>query len=81
MHVEERSFSIEINLVAEFDESYEGDEDGFVWFEHFETELKPGLVTAVTQALRQNSRFSLRVAPRGKDPERALELELSFTAR
>ena len=27
-HREERSFNVELSLVAEFDESYEGDEDG-----------------------------------------------------
>jgi hypothetical protein len=80
-HVEERRLSIELNLVAEFDESYEGDEDGFVWFDRFESELKPQLVSAVTETLRKDPRFSLRIAPRGKDPERALELELRFNPR
>lgn len=81
MHREERSFAIELALVAEFDESYEGDEDGFAWHERFESVLKPRLVAAVTSALRSDPRFSLVAAPRGKDPERALELELRFKAR
>jgi hypothetical protein len=80
-HREERSYSIEINLVAEFDDSYEGDEDGFAWFERFEGRLKPQLVAAVTQALRADPRFALLAAPRGKDPDRTLELELRFKAR
>ena len=33
---EERSFSIEVSLVAEFDDAYEGEEDGFAWFERFD---------------------------------------------
>lgn len=81
MHREERSFAIELALVAEFDESYEGDEDGFAWHQRFEEVLKPRLVAAVTSALRGDPRFSLVAAPRGKDPERALELELRFKAR
>ena len=81
MHREERSFAIELSLVAEFADDYEGDEDGFAWFERFESGLKPSLTAAVTQALRADPRFVLRVAPRGKDPERTLELELSFKAR
>lgn len=81
MHREERSYSIDIHLVAEFDESYEGDEDGFAWAGRFEDVLKPRLLAAVREALRSDSRFSLLVAPRGKDPERALELELRFKAR
>jgi hypothetical protein len=80
-HREERSYAIELSLVAEFDETYEGDEDGFAWFERFEAELKPQLVAAVTRVLRADPRFSLLAAPRGKDPERTLELELRFKAR
>lgn len=81
MHREEQSYAIEVNLVAEFDESYEGDEDGFAWLERFESGLKPRLVAAVTEALRGDPRFALIAAPRGKDPERTLELELRFKAR
>jgi hypothetical protein len=81
MHREERSFAIELALVAEFDDSYEGDEDGYAWHARFEDVLKPLLVSAVTNALRSDPRFSLVAAPRGKDPERALELELRFKAR
>ena len=80
-HREERSYSIEVSLVAEFDDSYEGDEDGFAWFERFESSLKPNLTAAVTEALRADPRFQLLAAPRGKDPERTLELELRFKAR
>jgi hypothetical protein len=80
-HREERSFSIDVHLVAEFDDTYEGDDDGFAWFERFEGGLKPRLVAAVNEALRSDPRFSLLAAPRGKDPERALELELRFKAR
>jgi hypothetical protein len=81
MHREERSYSIEVNLVAEFDDAYEGDEDGFAWFERFESGLKPRLTAAVIEALKSDPRFSLLVAPRGKDPDRTLELELRLKAR
>jgi hypothetical protein len=80
-HREERSFSIEVSLVAEFDDAYEGDDDGFAWFERFESGLKPRLTAAVSEALRADPRFQLLAAPRGKDPERTLELELRFKAR
>jgi hypothetical protein len=81
MHREERSFSIDVNLVAEFDDAYEGEEDGFAWVQRFESGLKPRLVAAVTEALRSDPRFTLLAAPRGKDPERTLELELRLKAR
>jgi hypothetical protein len=35
----------------------------------------------VTEALRTDPRFSLLMSPRGKDPDRTLELELRFKAR
>lgn len=81
MHREERSYAIELSLIAEFDDSYEGEEDGFAWFERFESTLKPRLTAAVTEALRADPRFQLLAAPRGKDPERTLSLELRFKAR
>ena len=81
MHREERSFSIDINLVAEFDDAYEGEEDGYAWVQRFESGLKHRLVAAVTEALRSDPRFTLLAAPRGKDPERTLELELRLKAR
>lgn len=80
-HREERSYAIDLHLVAEFDDAYEGDDDGFAWYERFEATLKPRLVAAVTESLRADPRFTLVAAPRGKDPERTLELELRFRAR
>jgi hypothetical protein len=80
-HREERSFSIDVHLVAEFDDAYEGDEDGYAWYQRFESRLKPQLSAAVSEALRSDPRFQLLAAPRGKDPERTLELELRFKAR
>ena len=80
-HREERSYSIELSLVAEFDDGYEGDEDGFAWYSRFESQLLPQLTRAVTDALKSDPKFALRAAPRGKDPDRTLELELRFKAR
>ena len=80
-HREERSFCIDLHLVAEFDDNYEGDEDGFAWFERFESTLKPRLVAAATEALKSDPRFMLLAAPRGKEPDLNLELELRFKAR
>jgi hypothetical protein len=77
-HREERSYTVDLNLVAEFDEGYEGEEDGFAWYERFEAQLKPKLIAAVAEALRTDPQFKLVAAPRGKDPERSLELELRF---
>jgi hypothetical protein len=77
-HREERSYTIELNLLAEFPDAYAGEEDGFEWYQHFEAELRPRLVAAIAEVLRRDPHFSAVAAPRGRDPERALELELRF---
>ncbi|HEY4158936.1 MAG TPA: hypothetical protein VGM29_12595 [Polyangiaceae bacterium] len=78
-HREEQTFTIDLHVVAEFPDDYAGDEDGLVWHEEFQRILKPRLVAAVFQALETDPRFKAKAAPRGRDPERALELELTFT--
>lgn len=75
-HREEQSFSIELHLVAEFDDDYEGDEDGYAWLARFDQELKPRVVSAVFDALRASPEWSALAAPRGRDPGRALEIEV-----
>ncbi len=76
MHREERSFSIELHLVAEFDDDYEGDDDGYAWHARFDSELKPALVRAVFDAIRANPGWTTVAAPRGRDPSAAIELEV-----
>ena len=76
MHREEREFSIVLHLAADFDESYEGDEDGFAWHEHFEEVLKPRLVSAVLGVLQAEGSYRIVAAPRGRDPERTLEFSV-----
>jgi hypothetical protein len=80
MHREEREFSIVVHVAAEFDDDYSGEQDGFVWHEAFEHGLKPRLVAAVFDALRADPGWRAVAAPRGRDPERAIEIELVRTA-
>lgn len=76
MHREEREFSIVLHLAAEFGENYTGDEDGFAWHERFEQAIKPRLVNAVFEALRGDPTLHVVAAPRGRDPDLAVELEV-----
>lgn len=77
-HREERSFSITLHLSADFPDDYTGDDDGFAWHERFQQRVRPQLVAAVFDALRTDPRFSAVAAPRGRDPESALDLDLIF---
>jgi hypothetical protein len=76
MHREEQSFSIELHLVAEFPDDYEGDDDGYVWLERFGRELRPELARALFAAVSQIPGWTAVAAPRGRDPARALEIEI-----
>ncbi|HVJ19559.1 MAG TPA: hypothetical protein VM686_29265 [Polyangiaceae bacterium] len=75
-HREEREFSLHLHLSAEFSDDYEGDDDGFAWFDHFEQELKPRLISAVFDVLQKTPRWQAVAAPRGRDPELALEIDV-----
>jgi hypothetical protein len=80
MHREERDFSIHLHLSASFDDAYEGDDDGFVWFEKaFESDLKPALVRALFDVLRQDPRFQAVSAPRGREPSHGVDFDVAFT--
>jgi hypothetical protein len=75
-HREEREFSIHLHLSAEFAADYEGDDDGYAWFDRFEGELKPRLIRALFDALQQAPGWQAVAAPRGRDPELALEIDV-----
>ena len=77
-HTEEKTFSITLHLSADFADDYTGDEDGFVWHERFQQVVRPALIAAVHDALRADPSFRAVAAPRGRDPESALDLDVSF---
>ena len=74
MHREERTFSIHLHVAAEFSEEYEGEEDGYAFFERFETAIKPRVVKAVFDALRAEPGWRVIASPRGIDPSVGVEL-------
>lgn len=74
MHREERDFSIVLNVSAEFPDDYTGDDDGFVWHERFERDLKPRLVAAIFDVLRADPGWQAVAAPTGRDPDLAVEI-------
>ena len=79
-HREERTFTITLHLSADFADDYTGDDDGFAWHERFQQAVRPALITAVFDALRAQPKFRAVSAPRGRDPESALDLDVSFVA-
>jgi hypothetical protein len=80
-HREEKTFTITLHLSADFADDYAGDEDGFAWHERFQQRVRPALVTAMYDALRAQPRFKAVAAPRGRDPETALDLDVRFEVK
>jgi len=78
VHREEGSFTVRIELSAEFGEAYEGDDDGNAWLERWRARVQPRLVRAVFEQLRAEPGFSAIPTSRGKTPEDELEISVRF---
>lgn len=74
-HREEREFVVHLHLSAEFPADYEGDDDGFAWHEDFQARVRPKLVAAIFSALA-GSGFRAVAAPRGRDPEHGVDIDV-----
>ncbi|MCB9584193.1 MAG: hypothetical protein H6718_02290 [Polyangiaceae bacterium] len=80
-HREEREFAIHLHLTAEFPEDYEGEQDGFAWHKRFQERVRPALLRAVVDVLRAESGAEVVAAPRGRNPEDAVEFNVSFSQK
>lgn len=78
VHREEASFSVRVELSAEFGEDYEGDDDGNAWLERWRTRVQPRLVRAIFEQLRSEPGFSAIPVTRGENPDDALEIAVQF---
>ena len=78
VHREEGRFVVRIELSAEFDESYEGDEDGNAWLERWHSRVQPRLARAIFEQLRAEPGFDAVPASRGKHPDEELEIAVRF---
>ena len=67
-----------IELSAEFDDAYEGDDDGNVWLERFRREVQPNVVRAVFDALRAGRKFDVIPVSRGRSPDENVDVEVRF---
>jgi hypothetical protein len=74
VHREEGRFVVRIELSAEFDESYEGDDDGYAWLDDWRARVQPRLVRAVFEQLRAEPAYDAIPVSRGKNPEQEIEI-------
>lgn len=81
VHRERAHFVVRIEMSAEFDEDYEGDDDGYAWLERWRARVQPRLARAVFEQLRSDPAFDAVPASRGKSPDEELEIAVRFRAR
>jgi hypothetical protein len=64
-YVEEREFTLRFELVCEFPDDYEGEEDGYEWMKEFR-EIAPELLEAVARIVKRRPGWSVRPKNRGR---------------
>jgi hypothetical protein len=67
-HVEEREFTLRLQIRCSFPKSYQGDEDGYEWWEEFPP-LAAEIVRAASQILARRPGWTVRTANRGRPAE------------
>jgi hypothetical protein len=72
--VEERDFTLRLDLRCTFEDGYEGDLDGYVWLREFQDRITPQVVEAAVRAIRAHAGWVVRPGNRG----RAIEDEVTL---
>ncbi len=72
--VEERDFTLRLDLRCTFEDGYEGELDGYAWLREFQDRIAPLVVKAAVHAIRAHPGWAVRPGNRG----RAIEDEVSL---
>ena len=75
---EERELVIRLHLSAEFAPSYEGEDDGYEWYQRFDREVRPALVREALRVLTEQGRYRVTPVSRGLDAHDELELKVDL---
>lgn len=75
-HQEETSFNIRFSLEAKFPEDYEGDEDALAWVRDWDARVKPDVMKAIFQTLRNFPEWSAHIRNRGMAATDEIEIAL-----
>jgi hypothetical protein len=78
VHRERAHFVVRIELAADFDEDYEGDDDGYAWLDRWRAAVQQRLTRAVFTELRSDPAFDAVPASRGKSPDEEIEIAVRF---
>ena len=72
--VEERDFTLRLDLRCTFEEGYEGELDGYAWLREFQDRIVPRVVEATVRAIRAHPGWTVRPANRGRATEDEVSL-------
>jgi hypothetical protein len=72
--VEERDFTLRLDLRCAFEEGYDGELDGYAWLREFQDRIAPRVVEAAVRAIRAHPDWTVRPGNRG----RAIEDEVTL---
>ena len=76
MYHEEKTFNLRFHLEAQFPEEYDGDEDAHAWEYDWDTRIKPEIIKAVFEALRNAPSWSSHIRNRGKSSADEIEIAM-----
>ena len=77
MYREEKTFTLRFSLETSFPDDYEGEEDTHAWAREWEARIKPDLLKALFESLRQHRAWQAHVRNRGKSPADEIEIVLA----
>ena len=76
MYQEDKTFTLRFSLEAQFPDDYEGEEDHHAWLHAWEARMKPEMIKAVFESLRQAPHWSAHIRNRGMSPADEIEVVL-----
>lgn len=77
MYQEEKTFTLRFSLEASFPDDYDGEDDQQGWVREWESRIKPQLLKALFESLRQHHAWKSHIRNRGISPESEIEIVLS----
>lgn len=78
---EERELVIRLHLSADFAEGYEGEDDGYEWYQRFDRDVRPELLRAIVRVLSAEGAYRITPINRGLDAHEELELSVERIVR
>jgi hypothetical protein len=78
-HVEEREFTLRLQVRCVFPEGYEGDADGYAWWQEFPI-VAAEIVSAAKRVVAARGGWNVRPANRGRPADEEITLILERVA-